>query len=73
MSSSKFFGSESLAKRDPKHLPPSTGEGRDRGAQKITPTFVLPRFICRSPRSSTAYPLDKSNNPVADRSESGSC
>ena len=43
MSSSKFFGSESLAKRDPKHLPPSTGEGRDRGAQKITPTFVLPR------------------------------
>ena len=43
MSLSKSFGSESLAKRRPKHLPPSTGEGRDKGAKKITPTFVLPR------------------------------
>jgi NitT/TauT family transport system substrate-binding protein len=43
MSLSNVFGSESLAKRRPKHLPPSTGEGRDRGAKKITPTFVLPR------------------------------
>ena len=43
MSLSKFLGSESLATRDPKHLPPSTGEGRDRGAKKITPTFILPR------------------------------
>jgi NitT/TauT family transport system substrate-binding protein len=43
MSLSKFFGSESLAKRRPKHLPPSTGEGWDRGAKKITPTFVLRR------------------------------
>ena len=43
MSVSKFFGSESLAKRRPKHLPPSTGEGRDKGAKKITPTLVLPR------------------------------
>jgi NitT/TauT family transport system substrate-binding protein len=43
MSLSKFFGSESLAKRRPKHLPPSTGEGWDRGAKKITSTFVLRR------------------------------
>ena len=43
MSLSKFFGSESLAKRRPKHLPPSTGEAWDRGAKKITPTFVLRR------------------------------
>jgi len=35
---SKFFGSESWAPRGPKHLPPSTGEGRDKGAKKITPT-----------------------------------
>jgi ABC-type nitrate/sulfonate/bicarbonate transport system substrate-binding protein len=42
MSLSKFLGNESLAKRDPKHLPPSTGEGKDRGAKKIAPTFVLP-------------------------------
>src|SRR6266508_5372741 len=27
----------------PRLLPPSTGEGRDRGAEKITPTLVLPR------------------------------
>jgi len=43
MSLSKFFGSESLAKRRPKHLPPSTGEAWDRGEKKITPTFVLRR------------------------------
>ena len=30
-------------------LPPSTGEGRDRGAEKITPSFVLPRGrLCQS-------------------------
>jgi NitT/TauT family transport system substrate-binding protein len=40
MSLSKCFGSESLAARGPKHLPPLTGEGRDRGAKKIAPTFV---------------------------------
>jgi NitT/TauT family transport system substrate-binding protein len=43
MSLSKFFGSESLAKRRPKHLLPSTGEAWDRGEKKITPTFVLRR------------------------------
>ena len=43
MSSSKFFGSESSAKCGTKSLPPSTGEGRDRGAKKITPTLILPR------------------------------
>ena len=43
MSSFKFLGSHSLAKRGAKHLPSSTGEGKDRGAKKIGPTFVLPR------------------------------
>jgi ABC-type nitrate/sulfonate/bicarbonate transport system substrate-binding protein len=33
----------SLRKRDSQLLPPLTGEGRDRGAKKSTPTFVLPR------------------------------
>jgi NitT/TauT family transport system substrate-binding protein len=37
MSLSKFHA------RDSKHLRPSTGEGGDRGAKKITPTFILPR------------------------------
>ncbi len=32
-----------LAIFDSRLLPPSTGEGRDRGAEKITPTLVLPR------------------------------
>ena len=40
MSSSKLNASESVVEPDPKHLPPSTGEGRDRGAEKITPTLV---------------------------------
>jgi NitT/TauT family transport system substrate-binding protein len=39
MSLSKFFGSNWLAERGAKHLLPSTGEGRDRGAKKI----ALPR------------------------------
>src|SRR5262245_46532906 len=43
MSSLKFFGSESSAKCGTKSLPHSTGEGRDRGAKKITPTLILPR------------------------------
>lgn len=43
MALSTFFGCNSLAHSDPNHLPPSTGEGRGRGAKKITPTLVLPR------------------------------
>lgn len=34
---------EVVARCDPKLLPPSTGEGWDRGARKITPSLVLPR------------------------------
>jgi hypothetical protein len=42
ISFSEFFGIESLAAHHSKHLPPSTGEGKDRGVKKISPAFVLP-------------------------------
>ena len=43
MSMSNIIDGGALAIRDLKPLPPLTGEGRDRGAKKITPTSILPR------------------------------